>query len=89
MTTLSYSQTRQNLKSVFDTVVNDSEPIFVQRKNGQNVVIISEEYFSSLNETAYLLRSPANKKHLEKGLKNIENEEVMTFNSLEDLDNAI
>ncbi len=89
MTTISYSQTRQHLKTIFDNVVNDSEPIFVKRKNGGNVVILSEEDYRSLNETAYLLSSPANRKHLENGITNLQKGEYKTFNSLEDLDNAI
>ncbi len=89
MTTLSYSQTRQNLKSVLDSVTNDSQPIFVKRKNGRNVVILSEEDYNSLNETAYLLSSPKNRKHLETGLKNLEAGESQTFDSLAAIDNAI
>lgn len=89
MNTLSYSQTRQNLKSVFDKAVNNSEPIFVKRKNGENVVIISEADYNALNETAYLLSNSANRKYLEKGLENLEKKEVKIFDSLEALDNAI
>lgn len=89
MNTISYSQTRQNLKSVFDSVVDQSEPIFVKRKNGQNVVILSEADYTALNETAYLLSSPANRKHLKAGLKNLKKGETQTFDSLEVLDNAI
>ncbi len=89
MNTLSYSQTRQNLKSVFDKAVNDSEPVFVKRKNGENVVILSEADYNTLNETAYLLSSSANQKHLEKGLENLEKKEIEVFDSLETLDNAI
>ncbi len=89
MNTLSYSQTRQNLKSVFDKAVNDSEPVFVKRRNGQNVVILSEEDYKALNETAYLLSSSANQKHLKTSLKNLKKGEVEVFDSLENLDNAI
>ncbi len=89
MNTFSYSQTRQNLKTIFDNVVNNSQPAFVKRKNGSNLVIISEEDFNSLNETAYLLSSPANKKHLEEGLHKLNKGESTIFNSLEELDNAI
>ncbi len=89
MTTLSYSQTRQNLKSIFDAVSSDSEPVFVKRRNGKGVVIISEEDYASLNETAYLLATPANRKHLKAGLKNIEENKIETFESLEALDHAL
>ncbi|MCK5460515.1 type II toxin-antitoxin system prevent-host-death family antitoxin [Candidatus Gracilibacteria bacterium] len=89
MNTISYSQTRQNLKSVFDSVVNDSQPVFVKRKNGENIVILSESDYTALNETAYLLSSSANRKHLKDGLNNLEKGEFQVFDSLEDLDNAI
>jgi antitoxin YefM len=61
---LSYSQARRNLKATLDRVCEDHQPALVTRKNGGNVVLLSEEDFSSLEETAYLLRSPANARRL-------------------------
>lgn len=36
----------------------------ITRRSGENVVVLSEEDYSSLEETAYLLRSPANARQL-------------------------
>jgi len=62
--TVSYSGIRQNLKKEFDRVCNDHEPTLVIRKNGENIVVISEEDYRSLQETAYLCQSPRNLERL-------------------------
>lgn len=64
MTSTSYSRARRKLKSVFDRVCRDHEPVVITRRSGENVVVLSEEDYSSLEETAYLLRSPANARRL-------------------------
>ncbi len=57
---LSYSEMRKHLKKSFDRVCADHVPLLVTRKNGDNVVVISEDDFHSLQETAYLCQSPNN-----------------------------
>lgn len=64
MSSTTYSTARRNLKSVFDRVCRDHEPVVITRRSGGNVVVLAEEDFSSLEETAYLLRSPANARRL-------------------------
>lgn len=61
---ISYSDIRQNLKREMDRVCRDHEPLLVVRKNGENVVVISEDDFRSLQETAYLCQSPRNLERL-------------------------
>lgn len=61
---LSYSEIRKNLKTHFDSVCTEHLPLLVTRKRGENVVIISEEDYRSLEETAYLSRSHKNLKRL-------------------------
>lgn len=58
--TVSYSEVRQSLKVSFDKVCRNHEPLLVTCKNGENVVVISEDDFRSLQETAYLCQSPKN-----------------------------
>ena len=64
MQTISYSEARENLKSVIDKVVADRAPIAITRQRGEGVVIISESEWAGMEETLYLLASPANAKHL-------------------------
>ena len=47
-----------------DKVCLDRDPVIITRKRNQAVVMISLEDYESLEETAYLLRSPANAKRL-------------------------
>lgn len=64
MNTLTYSQARGNLAKTMDKVCDDHTPIIITRKNQRSVVIISLEDYESLEETAYLLRSPRNARRL-------------------------
>ena len=64
METLSISDTRANLKAVVDRVVADKVPIAITRQKGEGVVMVSASEWSSIEETLYLLQSPANAKRL-------------------------
>ncbi|SFV57970.1 YefM protein (antitoxin to YoeB) [hydrothermal vent metagenome] len=64
MQVVNFTEARNNLKSLCDTVYANSEEVIVNRKNGENVVIISLETYNALQETSYLLASPKNKEHL-------------------------
>lgn len=68
---INYSELRQNLKSVLDSVCDNHETVLITRKNGGDVVILSREDYESLDETAYLLQSPVNRKRLTTALKDI------------------
>ena len=47
-----------------DQVCLDHTPVIITRNRDQSVVMLSLEDFESLEETAYLMRSPANAKRL-------------------------
>ncbi|NYG35017.1 type II toxin-antitoxin system prevent-host-death family antitoxin [Sphaerotilus montanus] len=64
MDAISYSSARANLATTMDRVCNDHEPLIITRNGQQSVVMLSLEDFTALEETAYLLRSPANAKRL-------------------------
>ncbi|XKM12524.1 type II toxin-antitoxin system prevent-host-death family antitoxin [Orbaceae bacterium ac157xtp] len=68
---ISYSKIRANLATTMDSVVNDCTPTLITRQNGQNCILMSFEEYSSLEETAKLLRSPANVKHLLRSLEQV------------------
>lgn len=64
MDAITYSTARANLASTMDRVCNDHEPLIITRNGEQSVVMLSLEDFQALEETAYLLRSPANARRL-------------------------
>ena len=52
---------RANLAAMMDRVNDDHEPLMVTRAKGRPVVMISLEDYAAMDETAYLLSSPANR----------------------------
>ncbi len=64
MTAITYTAARENLASTMDRVCQDHDPVIITRNRDQAVVMLSLEDYESLQETAYLLRSPANAKRL-------------------------
>ena len=64
MDAITYSSARANLASTMDRVCSDHEPLIITRNGQQAVVMLSLENYKALEETAYLLRSPANARRL-------------------------
>ncbi|MCZ9685388.1 type II toxin-antitoxin system Phd/YefM family antitoxin [Pseudomonas aeruginosa] len=71
MDAITYTHARANLAGTMDRVCNDHEPVIITRNGDQSVVILSLEDFQALEETAYLLRSPANAKRLFKSIEQL------------------
>lgn len=61
---ISYSEMRKSLKTYLDQVCSDHTPLLITRRKGENLVLLSEDDFRSLEETAYLSRSPRNLKRI-------------------------
>src|SRR5512139_3132831 len=64
MDTLTYTAVRANLARAMDRVCDDHEALIITRNGEQSVVMLSLEDYKALEETAYLLRTPANAKRL-------------------------
>jgi antitoxin YefM len=60
---ISASEARKTLFPLIERVNEDHTPIEIVSKRG-NAVLVSNEDWDSIVETNYLLRSPANAKHL-------------------------
>lgn len=60
MQTLTYSAARAALAETMDRVINDHAPVVITRSGQKAVVMMSLEDYRAIEETAYLLRSPAN-----------------------------
>ena len=78
MNAITYTAARENLASTMDRVCEDRNPLIITRKRNQSVVMISLDDYESLEETAYLLRSPVNAKRLIDSVEAIEKGTLVT-----------
>ena len=72
MDTLTYSTARANLRSVMDRVIEDREEMIVARRSGGAVVMVSLEDWNAIQETLYLLSTPANAAALRAGIAELD-----------------
>jgi antitoxin YefM len=73
MQVTTYTDFRQRLKSYLDKVRDNHTPLYVTSANGEDVVVISKSDYESMEETFYLLRSPANATRLLQSIDDYKN----------------
>lgn len=64
MRIVSYTEARNSLKSVLDSVEGDADIAIITRRDGGDAVVMSLAQYESMAETLHLLSSPANAAHL-------------------------
>lgn len=84
MKAISYTAARENLAATMDSVCENHDPVIITRNRNQAVVLMSLEDYESLQETAYLLRSPANARRLLESISELQGKAGVT-KSLTDL----
>src|SRR5687768_2898303 len=62
--TVTYTNAREHLAEILDRIAADRVTVTITRRNGEKFVLLAEDDFSSLQETAYVLSSPANARRL-------------------------
>lgn len=84
MSTVTYTEARENLATIWDKTVASREPVVISRRGAESVVMLPLEEWEGLSETAHLLRSPANARRLLAALLRAENGDgkVMTRSDL-------
>ena len=68
MKIVTFTEARNKLKTVLDQVVDDADYTVITRRDADDAVVMSLDYFNSLLETVHLLKSPANAAHLERSI---------------------
>ena len=63
-TKISYSYARQHLASLLDQAEDRQEPVFISRRDHEDMVLMPAAEFRAVEETAHLLRSPENVRRL-------------------------
>ena len=71
MKAITYTAARENLAATMEGVCEDHEPVMITKRRDQAVVMMSMEDYASLEETAYLQRSPKNAKRLREALEQL------------------
>jgi len=69
MKVVNFSEARNHLKSVLDEVAADADCTIISRRDADDAVVMSLDYYNSLIETVHLLKSPANAAHLAKSIE--------------------
>ena len=72
MTRTSYTEARDKLASFWDETVSTREPVVMDRRGHESVVLLPLDEWNGIVETAHLLRSPANAKRLLGALRRLE-----------------
>ena len=72
MEAISYSNARANLARTMQRVCRDRVPVIVTRRRQPAVVMLSQEDYQAMEETAHLLRSPANARRLLLSVRRLE-----------------
>ncbi len=72
MDAISYTTARANLAKTMAKVCDDHSPVIITRKSESPVVMMSLEDYESMQETTYLLRSPANARVLLESIAELE-----------------
>jgi antitoxin YefM len=84
MSTITYSTARNHLAEVWDKTVSTREPVIVSRRGAESIVMLPLEEWEGLQETAHLLRSPANARRLLAALNRLDSGEgeILSMESL-------
>lgn len=72
MEVITYTKARQNFSSLMKTANKDHTPYHVTNKSGEDVVVISKADFDAIQETMYLMSSPANAQRLNDSILELE-----------------
>lgn len=64
MNAMTYTEARETLAVTIRRVCRDHVPVIITRKREDSVVMMAQEDYDSLTESAYLLRSPKNARRL-------------------------
>ena len=78
MSVVTFSEARNNFKSICDSAVDDCEPVHIHRRGGEDVVLLSASEFRTLwKETMYLMANPNNSKRLLESIAQAERGELL------------
>ena len=84
MQVISYSEARNSLKSVLDSVNDNADVTIINRRDAGNAVVMSLDHYNSIIETLYLMQSPANAAHLAESIAQLKAGKATTQTLIKD-----
>jgi antitoxin YefM len=86
MIEVSYSEARARLAELLDRVSEDREVVRIRRQGAKpSAVLMDADEYASLEETAHVLSSPANVRHLLQALVELQTGQGIIYRSVDDL----
>jgi antitoxin YefM len=67
---VTYSDARAHFKSYLDYISLNNEIVVINRKNNEDIVMMTRRDYESIEETLYILSSPKNRERIFKAMKN-------------------
>ncbi len=91
MTALTLNPANSELTALLSKVRAQREPVVVSSGTDEPVVMMTMDNWTGWDETAYLMSSPANRKHLEESLEQHRAGKVVvkTMEELEEMERAL
>ncbi len=80
-----FSDAIKEFQKLFEKALSSRNPVRIVNSEGKSVVLLSEEDFSAMEGTFYLLKNPYNAEHILKAVK----EKGYKYNSIKDLKDEI
>lgn len=84
MEIVNFTEARRSLRDVLDRVVEDQDCTVITRRDAEDAVVMSRDYFNALMETVHLIKSPANAAHLAQSINEYRNGEVAQHSLTDD-----
>lgn len=84
MKVITYTDARNNLKSVLDRVIKDADITVITQREGQHAVVMGQDHYDSLMETLYLLSSPNNATRLTDSIAQVKAENTIQRDLIEE-----
>jgi antitoxin YefM len=84
MNVVSFTEARNSLKSVLNRVIDDADCTIITRRDTEDAVVMSLDYYNGLMETVYLLKSPANVEHLDASIEQFRRGETQEHELLQE-----
>ncbi|WP_455425124.1 type II toxin-antitoxin system Phd/YefM family antitoxin [Dryocola sp. LX212] len=76
MQVITFSEARNRLKSVLDEVADNADITVITRRDAEDSVVMSLDYYNSLVETVHLLSSPANATRLMESIAQVQTGQI-------------